>query len=63
MMLPRMRPIIPVAVKQPFDDPEWVFEFSTISFPSLVARVVAFSPVEHRIPEKVQTFDENLYLS
>jgi bifunctional non-homologous end joining protein LigD len=27
MMLPRIQPIIPVAVKQAFDDREWVFEF------------------------------------
>ena len=24
-MLPRIRPIIPVGVKPPFDDPEWIF--------------------------------------
>src|SRR5215472_4142559 len=35
MMVPRIQPIIPVAVKQPFDDPEWVFEFKYDGFRAL----------------------------
>jgi bifunctional non-homologous end joining protein LigD len=35
MMLPRKQPIIPVAVKQPFDDPEWIFEFKYDGFRAL----------------------------
>ena len=35
MTLPHIQQIIPVAVKQPFDDPEWVFEFKYDGFRAL----------------------------
>ena len=35
MTSPRIQPIIPVALKQPFDDPEWVFEFKYDGFRAL----------------------------
>jgi bifunctional non-homologous end joining protein LigD len=35
MTLPRIHPIIPVAVKQPFDDPEWFFELKYDGFRAL----------------------------
>ena len=35
MTLPRIQPIIPIVAKQPFDDPEWVFEFKYDGFRAL----------------------------
>src|SRR5690242_17992082 len=35
MTLPRVQPIIPVARKEPFDDPDWLFEFKYDGFRAL----------------------------
>ena len=36
MPLPRVHPIIPIARTQPFDDPEWLFEFKYDGFRALL---------------------------
>ena len=35
MSLPRVQPIIPISRKEPFDDPEWLFEFKYDGFRAL----------------------------
>ena len=35
MVLPRVQPIIPTSRKEPFDDPEWLFEFKYDGFRGL----------------------------
>ena len=35
MTLPRIQPIIPTARKQPFDDPDWLFDFKYDGFRAL----------------------------
>jgi bifunctional non-homologous end joining protein LigD len=36
MPLPRVQPIIPIAKKEPFDDPSWLFEFKYDGFRALL---------------------------
>jgi ATP-dependent DNA ligase len=36
MALPPIQPIIPVPKKEPFDDPEWLFEFKYDGFRALL---------------------------
>ena len=35
MALPRVQPIVPIRQKQPFDDPDWLFEFKYDGFRGL----------------------------
>ena len=35
VMLPRVRPIIPTRRKEPFDDPDWLFDFKYDGFRAL----------------------------
>jgi hypothetical protein len=37
MTLPRVQPIIPTWRKEPFDDPEWLFDFKYDGFRGLCA--------------------------
>ena len=41
--LPHVRPIIPTWRKEPFDDPDWLFEFKYDGFrgPAILSRAVA----------------------
>jgi bifunctional non-homologous end joining protein LigD len=36
MTLPRVQPIIPIPRKEPFDDPEWLFDFKYDGFRALL---------------------------
>src|SRR5271165_3537681 len=36
MPLPRVQPIIPISRKEPFDDPDWLFEFKYDGFRALL---------------------------
>jgi hypothetical protein len=36
MTLPRVQPIIPISSKEPFDDPDWLFEFKYDGFRGLL---------------------------
>jgi bifunctional non-homologous end joining protein LigD len=34
--LPRVQPIIPISRKEPFDDPDWLFDFKYDGFRALL---------------------------
>jgi bifunctional non-homologous end joining protein LigD len=36
MRLPRVQPIIPISKKEPFEDPDWLFEFKYDGFRALL---------------------------
>jgi ATP-dependent DNA ligase len=56
--LPQVKPIIPIARKEPFDDPDWLFEFKYDGFRALLYLVQERSHFVSRRGNTLSRFDE-----
>jgi bifunctional non-homologous end joining protein LigD len=58
MPLPRVQPIIPISRKEPFDDPDWLFEFKYDGFRALLYIEQGRSHFVSRRGNVLSRFDE-----